>query len=70
MWCHVRHLNCADKNLKKITKKDKEIAGELNYNDVDFPVSKKDYGRIQMMNRINISAFCYENKSFLPSLFI
>ena len=31
LWCHVSHLNCADKNLKRITKKDKEIAGELNY---------------------------------------
>ena len=25
LWCHVRHLNCVDKNLGRITKKDREI---------------------------------------------
>ena len=37
--CHVRHLNCVDKNLGSITKKDREIVKKLNYSGVDFPVS-------------------------------
>ena len=64
LWCHVRHLNCADKNLKRISKEDKETAVELNYSGVHFPVSKKDSGRIEMIHRININVFCYENKVF------
>ena len=30
LWCMVRHLNCVEKNPQRITKKDKEIAKELN----------------------------------------
>ena len=66
LWCHVRHLNCVDKNLGRITKKDREIVKKLNYSGVDFPVSKKDYGKIEVMNKININAFCYENKIIYP----
>ena len=69
LWCHVRHLNCVDKNLGRITKKDWEIAKELNYSGVDFPVSKKDYSKIEVLNKININVFCYE-KGCLPCLFI
>ena len=66
LWCHVRQLNCVDKNLGRITKKDREIVKKLNYSGVDFPVSKKDYGKIEVMNKININAFCYENKIIYP----
>ena len=41
LWCHVRHLNCHGKNLCRITKKDRDIDNSLNYDGVDFPVSKK-----------------------------
>ena len=61
-WCHVRHLNCKGAKLFRITKKDKEISKSLNYSGVEFPVSKKDYGKISVMNKININAFSYENK--------
>ena len=48
----------------RITKR--EIAENLNYNGVDFPVYKKDYCKISVMNKININAFCYENKVVYP----
>ena len=66
LWCHVRHLNGDGKNLWRITKKDKEIAENLNYSGVGFPVSKKDYRKISVMNKININVFCYENKVVYP----
>ena len=46
LWCHVRHLNCKGVKLFRITKKDKEISKSLNYDSVDFPVSKKDYSKV------------------------
>ena len=61
LWYHVRHLNCEGKNLWKITKKGREIAEGLNYNCIKFPVSKKDYFKISVINEINISGFCYKN---------
>ena len=66
LWCHVRHLNCDGKNLWRTTKKDKEIAEDLNYSGVNFPVSKKDYDKFSVMNKININVFCYEDKVASP----
>ena len=64
--CHVRHLNCDGVKLSRITKKDKEIAESLNYSGVEFPVSRKDYGKTSVMNKININVFCYGNKIVYP----
>ena len=63
LWCHVRHLNLIDKNPQRITKKDKELVIKLNYEVISFPVSKKDYGKIEVQFYSTcISVFCYENK--------
>ena len=66
LWCRVRHLNFEGKSLWRITKKDREISKGLNYSGINFPVSEKDYGKISVMNKININVFCYENKIIYP----
>ena len=66
MRCHVRHLNCDGIKLSKITNKEKEISESLNYNGIEFPVSKKNYCKISVMNKININVFCYEDKVVYP----
>ena len=48
LWCHIRHLNLVDKNPQRITKEDKEFISKLNYEEVNFPVSKKDYSKFEM----------------------
>ena len=62
----VRHLNLDGSKLCRITKKNKKIAKGLNYSSVDFPVSKKYYGKIEVLNGINVNVFCYENKMIYP----
>ena len=66
MWCHVRHLNLNSVKLHRITKKNREVVKKINYSGVDFPISKKDYGKIEILNKICINAFCYENKIVYP----
>ena len=66
LWCHVRHLNLIDKNPQRITKKDKELVSKLNYEGINFPVSNKDYCKIEVQNKICINVFCYENKAVYP----
>ena len=39
---------------------------EFNYQGVDFPVSMKDYNKIDVQNNRNINVFGYENKQFYP----
>ena len=68
LWCHARHLNLDGAKLCRITKKDKEIAKSLNYRSVDFPVSKKDNGKIEVLNKINVNVFVMKTKQF--TLFI
>ena len=66
LWCHVRHLNCVDKNLGRTTKKDREIVKKLNYRGVDFPLSKKHDGKIEVLNGICVNVFCCESKVIYP----
>ena len=36
----------------------------FNYRDTDFPVSAKDYHKIEEQNHCNVNVFGYENKQF------
>ena len=47
LWCHVRHLNHLNKNAQRITKKDKKLVDTLDYKDINFPVYKKGYKKIE-----------------------
>ena len=62
LWCHIRHLNLVKTHPERITKKDKELVSKLNYEEINFPVSKKDYCIIELQNNICINVFCYDNK--------
>ena len=66
MWCYVRHLNLGGVKQERITKKVKEIVKDLNYCSFDFLVSKKDYCKIEILNKICVSVFCYKNKMMYP----
>ena len=66
LWYHVKHLNLVERNPQRITKEDKEIANKLDYEEVNFRVSKKDYCRIEIKNKICINVFCYGNKLIYP----
>ena len=66
LWCHSKHLNLIDKNPQRVTKKDKELVSKLNYERINFSVSKKDYCKIEVQNEICINVFCYVNKVVYP----
>ena len=42
------------------------MINDLNYEGTNFPVSKKDYCRIERQNNICINVFCYENRLTYP----
>ena len=65
-WCHIRYLIPKEVHPERIKKIDKKMIQELNYQGVDFPVSLKDYNKIEEQNNININVFGYENKQFYP----
>ena len=65
-WCHIRHLNPQDKNPQRIKKSDKEYVKNLDYSGIEFPVTTKQYNKIENQNEININVFGYENKQPYP----
>ena len=66
LWCHIRHLNPLKIHLERTTKEDKKVINDLDHEGIKFPVSKKDYYKIERQNSICINAFCYENNLAYP----
>lgn len=66
-WCHVRLLYPDEtKNPERITKKDKEIAKQLNYDGFDFPFTIKQVNKVKKQYDIRINVFGYESKQTFP----
>ena len=65
-WCHIRHLNPQDRNPQRIKKSDKAFIENLNYSGIEFPVTTKQYNKIEKHNEININVFGYEEKQKYP----
>ena len=66
LWCHIRHLNPLKIHPERITKADKNMGNNLDYEGIEFPVSGKDFGKIEKKNNICINVFCYENEMTYP----
>ena len=58
-WCHMRYLNLQEKDPQRIKKSDKRMVEDLNYHDIEFPVSAKDYTKTEVQNNINVNVFRY-----------
>ena len=64
--CHVRHINHSKGHPERILKTDKNIAKELNYKKIEFPVQVKDFNKIEVKNNVCINVFGYENRLVFP----
>ena len=47
LWFDIRHLNMLKSHPQRITKADKKMINDLNYEGIKFPVSKMDYCKIE-----------------------
>ena len=66
LWRHVRHINPLKEHPERITKIDREIACNLNRDEIEFPAEEKDFKKIEVENNICINVFCYENEIVFP----
>ena len=64
--CHVRHINPSKEHRERIKKTDKKIAVKLHYDGIEFPVQEKDFSKIEIMNKVCIYVFGYENGFVFP----
>ena len=65
-WCHIQHLNPQNKDPQRIKKSDKALLDELDYTEIEFPVTIKQFNKIEKKNNININVFSYEDKQPHP----
>ena len=66
-WCHIRHLNPQKTNPQRIKQVDNEYIKNLNYSGIEFPVTIKQYNKIEKQNNININVFSYDKKKiYIP----
>ena len=64
-WCHLAMLHPASKDAQRVSKY-KAYVNSLDYIGVKFPVSQKDYSKIEKQNNVNINVFGYEEKQPFP----
>ena len=65
-WCHIRHLNPQEKDPQRIKQSDKLYVSKLDYSEITFPVTIKQFNKIEKKNNIRINVFGYENKQLFP----
>ena len=47
LWCYVRHINPVKIHPERITREDKKLVNNLNYDGIDLPVREKDFSKIE-----------------------
>ena len=65
-WCHIRSLWPQNKHPERIKECDKKYVEKLDYSGIEFPVSVKQYNKIEKQNNIRINVFGYEEKQKHP----
>ena len=65
-WCHIRYLLPQNKDPQRIKWCDKKYVEKLDYSGIEFPVSVKQYNKIEKQNSINVNVFGYEEGQTYP----
>ena len=47
LWYHVRHINIVKIHPERITQNDKNLANDLDYDRVEFPMQEKIFSKIE-----------------------
>ena len=66
LWCDVRHINPLKKHPERITKIDRDLVSNFNYDKIEFPVEEKFFEKIEVQNNICVNVFGYENELIFP----
>ena len=65
-WCHIRYPNTQKTNPQRIKRVDKKFIEGLDYTNIEFPVSQRQYNKIETQNSIRINVFGYEKGQPFP----
>ena len=68
-WCHIRHLNPQEKNPQRIKKSDKAFIKNLNYSGIEFPVTTKQYNKIEKIMRSTSMYLIMKKNKNIPFMY-
>ena len=63
LWGHSTHIN--QLKTESVTRAYKTLVNDLDYEGIEFPVSRKDYSKIEH-KKVFINMFLYENDLVYP----
>ena len=63
-------VNPVKEHAERIKNIDRELASNLNYDEIEFPVQEKDFKKVEVQNNICVNAFSYENELIFPMFLI
>ena len=65
----LRHINPVKVHRERITKKDKKLVDDLDYDGIEFPVRQKDFSKIKTKNNICVNVFVIKISWFFQFTF-
>ena len=69
LWCHVRHINPVKIHPERITREDKKVANDLNYDRIEFSVRQKDFSKIEKRTIFALTCFVMKISWFFQFTF-
>ena len=69
IWCHVRYINPVRIHPKRITREDKKLANDLDYDGIEFPVREKDFSKIKKRTIFALTCFVMKASWFFQFTF-
>ena len=57
LWCHVRHINSTEIHPERLTKKDKKLAKNLDYDETEFPVREENFSKTETKRTFALTCF-------------
>ena len=69
-WCHIRMINPIDKHPERVKKEDKIMIDKLDYSGIEFPISKKDYNKIEKKNGIRVNVLVMRTSNHFQYIYL
>ena len=69
LWCMLRHINPVKVHPERITKEDKELVNDLDYDGIEFPVRQKDFSEIETKTTFALTTFVTKISLFFQFMF-
>ena len=68
-WCRVRHINPVKIHPERITREDKKLANDLDYDRVEFPVREKGFSKIEKRTIFALTCFVMKRSWIFQFMF-